>query len=104
LLIPGVIVPLEHDHRTDLILTGVVNNAILIIEQALQLQEEGKVTALALAHVAYDQFYVRKHTGVVYAPLAAFSGAGVRVISGSGYCRLLAAFSTIRPHQLWFQL
>jgi len=58
-----------------LILTGVVvNNAILIVERALQLQEKRNTTTHNAA-IAYDQFYVRRHECIGYIATSCFSRA-----------------------------
>ncbi len=100
--IPGVIVPL--DMITGLgffILTGVVvNNAILIVERALQLQEEGQEYNDSLYNATRDRLrpiFMSAGTSVLgILPLAAFPGQGSELYQGLGIALTGGlAFSTL---------
>lgn len=80
--IPGVIVPLDMITGLGfLILTGVVvNNAILIVERVVQLQEEGEKYDEALYNATRDRLrpiFMSASTSVLgMIPLAIFPGQG----------------------------
>lgn len=100
--IPGVIVPLDMITGLGfLILTGVVvNNAILIVERALQLQEEGQEYNDSLYNATRDRLrpiFMSAGTSVLgILPLAAFPGQGSELYQGLGIALTGGlAFSTI---------
>ncbi|PZD73147.1 Multidrug resistance protein MdtC [Acaryochloris thomasi RCC1774] len=88
--IPGVVVPL--DMITGLgfvILTGVVvNNAILLVDRALQLQEEGMEYDASLYHAVGDRLrpiFMSAGTSVLgMLPLAILPGKGAELYQGLG--------------------
>lgn len=88
--IPGVIVPLDMITGLGfLILTGVVvNNAILIVERALQLQEEGQKYDESLYNATRDRLrpiFMSAGTSVLgMVPLAIFPGQGSELYQGLG--------------------
>lgn len=88
--IPGVIVPLDMITGLGfLILTGVVvNNAILIVERALQLQEEGQKSDESLYNATRDRLrpiFMSAGTSVLgMVPLAIFPGQGSELYQGLG--------------------
>ncbi|MDY6936191.1 MAG: efflux RND transporter permease subunit [Cyanobacteriota bacterium] len=89
-LIPGMVVPL--DMITGLgfvILTGVVvNNAILLVDRALQLQEEGMEYDESLYHAVGDRLrpiFMSAGTSVLgMLPLAVIPGKGAELYQGLG--------------------
>lgn len=100
--IPGVIVPLDMITGLGfLILTGVVvNNAILIVERALQLQEEGQEYNQSLYNATRDRLrpiFMSAGTSVLgMVPLAIFPGQGSELYQGLGIALTGGlAFSTI---------
>ncbi|MBD2212983.1 efflux RND transporter permease subunit [Nostoc linckia FACHB-104] len=100
--IPGVIVPLDMITGLGfLILTGVVvNNAILIVERVLQLQEEGQKYDEALYNATRDRLrpiFMSAGTSVLgMIPLAIFPGQGSELYQGLGIALTGGlAFSTI---------
>jgi HAE1 family hydrophobic/amphiphilic exporter-1 len=100
--IPGVIVPLDMITGLGfLILTGVVvNNAILIVERVLQLQEEGEKYDEALYNATRDRLrpiFMSAGTSVLgMIPLAIFPGQGSELYQGLGIALTGGlAFSTI---------
>jgi hydrophobic/amphiphilic exporter-1 (mainly G- bacteria), HAE1 family len=100
--IPGVIVPLDMITGLGfLILTGVVvNNAILIVERALQLQEEGQKYNESLYNATRDRLrpiFMSAGTSVLgMIPLAIFPGQGSELYQGLGIALTGGlAFSTI---------
>jgi hydrophobic/amphiphilic exporter-1 (mainly G- bacteria), HAE1 family len=100
--IPGVIVPLDMITGLGfLILTGVVvNNAILIVERALQLQEEGQKYDESLYNATRDRLrpiFMSAGTSVLgMVPLAIFPGQGSELYQGLGIALTGGlAFSTI---------
>jgi len=100
--IPGVIVPLDMITGLGfLILTGVVvNNAILIVERVLQLQEEGQKYNEALYNATRDRLrpiFMSAGTSVLgMIPLAIFPGQGSELYQGLGIALTGGlAFSTI---------
>lgn len=100
--IPGVIVPLDMITGLGfLILTGVVvNNAILIVERVLQLQEEGQKYDEALYNATRDRLrpiFMSAGTSVLgMVPLAIFPGQGSELYQGLGIALTGGlAFSTI---------
>jgi HAE1 family hydrophobic/amphiphilic exporter-1 len=100
--IPGVIVPLDMITGLGfLILTGVVvNNAILIVERVLQLQEEGLKYDESLYHATRDRLrpiFMSAGTSVLgMIPLAIFPGQGSELYQGLGIALTGGlAFSTI---------
>ena len=100
--IPGMIVPLDMITGLGfLILTGVVvNNAILIVERALQLQEEGEEYNESLYNATRDRLrpiFMSAGTSVLgILPLAAFPGQGSELYQGLGIALTGGlAFSTI---------
>ncbi|PSB28942.1 efflux RND transporter permease subunit [Chlorogloea sp. CCALA 695] len=100
--IPGMIVPLDMITGLGfLILTGVVvNNAILIVERALQLQEEGQEYNDSLYNATRDRLrpiFMSASTSVLgMLPLAAFPGQGSELYQGLGIALTGGlAFSTI---------
>ncbi len=100
--IPGVIVPLDMITGLGfLILTGVVvNNAILIVERALQLQEEGQEYNASLYNATRDRLrpiFMSAGTSVLgMVPLALFPGQGSELYQGLGIALTGGlAFSTI---------
>ena len=88
--IPGVVVPL--DIITGLgfvILTGiVVNNAILLVDRALQLQEEGMEYNASLYYAVSDRLrpiFMSAGTSVLgMLPLAVLPGKGAELYQGLG--------------------
>lgn len=88
--IPGVVVPL--DMITGLgfvILTGiVVNNAILLVDRALQLQEEGMEYNTSLYYAVSDRLrpiFMSAGTSVLgMLPLALLPGKGTKLYQGLG--------------------
>ncbi len=88
--IPGVIVPLDMITGLGfLILTGVVvNNAILIVERVLQLQEEGQKYDESLYNATRDRLrpiFMSAGTSVLgMVPLAIFPGQGSELYQGLG--------------------
>ncbi|MDZ8258576.1 efflux RND transporter permease subunit [Nostoc sp. ChiQUE01b] len=88
--IPGVIVPLDMITGLGfLILTGVVvNNAILIVERVLQLQEEGQKSDESLYNATRDRLrpiFMSAGTSVLgMVPLAIFPGQGSELYQGLG--------------------
>jgi HAE1 family hydrophobic/amphiphilic exporter-1 len=88
--IPGLIVPLDMITALGfIILTGVVvNNAILIVERALQLQEEGKDYDDSLYHATRDRLraiFMAAGTSVLgMLPLAVVPGQGAELYQGLG--------------------
>jgi HAE1 family hydrophobic/amphiphilic exporter-1 len=100
--IPGLIVPLDMITALGfIILTGVVvNNAILIVERALQLQEEGKDYDDSLYHATRDRLraiFMSAGTSVLgMLPLAVVPGQGAELYQGLGIVLTGGlAFSTI---------
>ncbi|MDZ7955013.1 efflux RND transporter permease subunit [Nostoc sp. DedQUE09] len=100
--IPGVIVPLDMITGLGfLILTGVVvNNAILIVERVLQLQEEGQKYDESLYNATRDRLrpiFMSAGTSVLgMVPLAIFPGQGSELYQGLGIALTGGlAFSTI---------
>lgn len=100
--IPGVIVPLDMITGLGfLILTGVVvNNAILIVERVLQLQEEGQKYDEALYNATRDRLrpiFMSAGTSVLgMIPLAIFPGQGSELYQGLGIALTGGlAFSTL---------
>lgn len=100
--IPGVIVPLDMITGLGfLILTGVVvNNAILIVERVLQLQDEGQKYDEALYNATRDRLrpiFMSAGTSVLgMIPLAIFPGQGSELYQGLGIALTGGlAFSTI---------
>jgi HAE1 family hydrophobic/amphiphilic exporter-1 len=100
--IPGVIVPLDMITGLGfLILTGVVvNNAILIVERALQLQEEGQDYNASLYNATRDRLrpiFMSAGTSVLgMMPLAIFPGQGSELYQGLGIALTGGlAFSTL---------
>lgn len=100
--IPGVIVPLDMITGLGfLILTGVVvNNAILIVERALQLQEEGQKYNESLYNATRDRLrpiFMSAGTSVLgMIPLAIFPGQGSELYQGLGIALVGGlAFSTL---------
>jgi HAE1 family hydrophobic/amphiphilic exporter-1 len=100
--IPGMIVPLDMITALGfIILTGVVvNNAILIVERALQLQEEGKDYDASLYHATRDRLraiFMSAGTSVLgMLPLAVVPGQGAELYQGLGIVLTGGlAFSTI---------
>ena len=100
--IPGVIVPLDMITGLGfLILTGVVvNNAILIVERVLQLQEEGQKYDKALYNATCDRLrpiFMSAGTSVLgMIPLAIFPGQGSELYQGLGIALTGGlAFSTL---------
>ncbi|KYC43684.1 hypothetical protein WA1_00495 [Scytonema hofmannii PCC 7110] len=100
--IPGAIVPLDMITGLGfLILTGVVvNNAILIVERALQLQEEGQKYNESLYNATRDRLrpiFMSAGTSVLgMIPLAIFPGQGSELYQGLGIALVGGlAFSTI---------
>ncbi|NJP12310.1 MAG: efflux RND transporter permease subunit, partial [Leptolyngbyaceae cyanobacterium RU_5_1] len=100
--IPGVIVPLDMITGLGfLILTGVVvNNAILIVERVLQLQEEGQKYDEAIYNATRDRLrpiFMSAGTSVLgMIPLAIFPGQGSELYQGLGIALTGGlAFSTI---------
>lgn len=100
--IPGVIVPLDMITGLGfLILTGVVvNNAILIVERVLQLQDEGMKYDEALYYATRDRLrpiFMSAGTSVLgMIPLAIFPGQGSELYQGLGIALTGGlAFSTI---------
>ncbi|MBW4572927.1 MAG: efflux RND transporter permease subunit [Tolypothrix carrinoi HA7290-LM1] len=100
--IPGVIVPLDMITGLGfLILTGVVvNNAILIVERVLQLQEEGQKYDESLYNATRDRLrpiFMSAGTSVLgMIPLAIFPGQGSELYQGLGIALTGGlAFSTI---------
>ncbi len=101
-LIPGMIVPLDMITGLGfLILTGVVvNNAILIVERVLQLQEEGQKYDESLYNATRDRLrpiFMSAGTSVLgMIPLAIFPGQGSELYQGLGIALTGGlAFSTI---------
>jgi hydrophobic/amphiphilic exporter-1 (mainly G- bacteria), HAE1 family len=88
--IPGVIVPLDMITGLGfLILTGVVvNNAILIVERVVQLQEEGQKYDEALYNATRDRLrpiFMSAGTSILgMVPLALFPGQGSELYQGLG--------------------
>ncbi|PSB59005.1 efflux RND transporter permease subunit [Chamaesiphon polymorphus] len=100
--IPGVIVPLDMITGLGfLILTGVVvNNAILIVERVLQLQEEGQKYDEAIYNATRDRLrpiFMSAGTSILgIVPLAIFPGQGSELYQGLGIALTGGlAFSTI---------
>uniref|UniRef100_UPI00286AE778 efflux RND transporter permease subunit n=1 Tax=Chamaesiphon sp. OTE_20_metabat_361 TaxID=2964689 RepID=UPI00286AE778 len=100
--IPGVIVPLDMITGLGfLILTGVVvNNAILIVERVLQLQEEGQKYDESLYNATRDRLrpiFMSAGTSILgIIPLALFPGQGSELYQGLGIALTGGlAFSTI---------
>jgi hydrophobic/amphiphilic exporter-1 (mainly G- bacteria), HAE1 family len=100
--IPGMIVPLDMITGLGfLILTGVVvNNAILIVERVLQLQEEGQKYDESLYNATRDRLrpiFMSAGTSVLgMIPLAIFPGQGSELYQGLGIALTGGlAFSTI---------
>ena len=100
--IPGVIVPLDMITGLGfLILTGVVvNNAILIVERVLQLQEEGQQYDESLYNATRDRLrpiFMSAGTSILgIVPLALFPGQGSELYQGLGIALTGGlAFSTI---------
>jgi HAE1 family hydrophobic/amphiphilic exporter-1 len=100
--IPGVIVPLDMITGLGfLILTGVVvNNAILIVERALQLQAEGQKYNQSLYNATRDRLrpiFMSAGTSVLgMVPLAMFPGQGSELYQGLGIALTGGlAFSTL---------
>ncbi|MBI4779811.1 MAG: efflux RND transporter permease subunit [Oscillatoriophycideae cyanobacterium NC_groundwater_1537_Pr4_S-0.65um_50_18] len=100
--IPGMIVPLDMITGLGfLILTGVVvNNAILIVERVLQLQEEGQKYDESLYNATRDRLrpiFMSAGTSVLgMVPLAIFPGQGSELYQGLGIALTGGlAFSTI---------
>lgn len=100
--IPGVIVPLDMITGLGfLILTGVVvNNAILIVERVLQLQQEGQKYDESLYNATRDRLrpiFMSAGTSVLgMIPLAIFPGQGSELYQGLGIALTGGlAFSTI---------
>ncbi|MBW4564577.1 MAG: efflux RND transporter permease subunit [Mojavia pulchra JT2-VF2] len=100
--IPGVIVPLDMITGLGfLILTGVVvNNAILIVERVLQLQEEGQKYDESLYNATRDRLrpiFMSAGTSILgMVPLAIFPGQGSELYQGLGIALTGGlAFSTI---------
>jgi hydrophobic/amphiphilic exporter-1 (mainly G- bacteria), HAE1 family len=100
--IPGVIVPLDMITGLGfLILTGVVvNNAILIVERVLQLQEEGQKYDESLYNATRDRLrpiFMSAGTSVLgMIPLAIFPGQGSELYQGLGIALVGGlAFSTL---------
>lgn len=100
--IPGVIVPLDMITGLGfLILTGVVvNNAILIVERVLQLQEEGQEYNESIYNATRDRLrpiFMSAGTSVLgMVPLAIFPGQGSELYQGLGIALTGGlAFSTI---------
>lgn len=100
--IPGVIVPLDMITGLGfLILTGVVvNNAILIVERTLQLQDEGQKYNESLYNATRDRLrpiFMSAGTSVLgMIPLAIFPGQGSELYQGLGIALTGGlAFSTI---------
>jgi hydrophobic/amphiphilic exporter-1 (mainly G- bacteria), HAE1 family len=100
--IPGVIVPLDMITGLGfLILTGVVvNNAILIVERVLQLQEEGQKYDESLYNATRDRLrpiFMSAGTSILgIVPLALFPGQGSELYQGLGIALTGGlAFSTI---------
>ncbi|WP_009632428.1 efflux RND transporter permease subunit [Synechocystis sp. PCC 7509] len=100
--IPGAIVPLDMITGLGfLILTGVVvNNAILIVERVLQLQEEGQKYDESLYNATRDRLrpiFMSAGTSILgMVPLAIFPGQGSELYQGLGIALTGGlAFSTI---------
>jgi HAE1 family hydrophobic/amphiphilic exporter-1 len=100
--IPGLIVPLDMITALGfVILTGVVvNNAILLVDRALQLQEEGKDYDDSLYHATRDRLraiFMSAGTSVLgMLPLAVIPGQGAELYQGLGIVLTGGlAFSTI---------
>jgi HAE1 family hydrophobic/amphiphilic exporter-1 len=100
--IPGVIVPLDMITGLEfLILTGVVvNNAILIVERTIQLQEEGQKYDESLYNATRDRLrpiFMSAGTSVLgMIPLAIFPGQGSELYQGLGVALTGGlAFSTL---------
>ncbi|OKH25644.1 acriflavin resistance protein [Hydrococcus rivularis NIES-593] len=100
--IPGLIVPLDMITALGfVILTGVVvNNAILLVDRALQLQEEGKDYDDSLYHATRDRLraiFMSAGTSVLgMLPLAVVPGQGAELYQGLGIVLTGGlAFSTI---------
>jgi multidrug efflux pump subunit AcrB len=100
--IPGIIVPLDMITALGfIILTGVVvNNAILIVERALQLQQEGQDYDRSLYNATRDRLrpiFMSAGTSVLgMLPLAVVPGQGAELYQGLGIVLTGGlAFSTI---------
>lgn len=100
--IPGLIVPLDMITALGfVILTGVVvNNAILLVDRALQLQKEGKDYDDSLYHATRDRLraiFMSAGTSVLgMLPLAVVPGQGAELYQGLGIVLTGGlAFSTI---------